>query len=210
VRWLSDLGKETLQGLLMRDAFVWRLSRASGCALTFDDGPDATYTPQVLELLGRHAIRATFFLIGEAALRAPELVRLIAQEGHGVASHGYSHAEFPRLTRAQLERELSGCRSVIRELTGIDTPLVRPPRGKVGPCSLAWIARGGYRLVHWSKTYSDYRRDGSAALLRRIRRQGLAAGDIALFHDNNAHTVAALAQVLPEWRRSGRTFAVLS
>lgn len=207
---LSNLGKEVLQQTLMRRAFVWRLDGGHACALTFDDGPNTTYTPQVLDLLGRHGIKATFFVIGEAALREPELLRCVAREGHCIASHGHSHREFPRLARDELREELASCRSVIRDVAGMDTTLVRPPRGRVGPRSLAWMAHWGYRLVHWSKTYSDYRKDGTAALLSRIRGAGLVGGDIALFHDNNPHTVEALAEMLPEWRKANHSFVTLA
>lgn len=206
---MSTLGKEVLQRALMRNAFLWRMPRGSDCALTFDDGPNATYTPQVLELLGRHRIKASFFLVGESALRAPELVRLIVKEGHAVASHTYSHQEFPTLSAADLKRELDDCRDLLRRVSGIDTNLVRPPRGRVDAASLLRMSRWGYRLVHWSKTYSDYRQDGTAALLERIRAVGLQPRDIALLHDNNAHTVEALGDVLPEWRARGRTFVKL-
>jgi peptidoglycan-N-acetylglucosamine deacetylase len=206
---MSTLGKEVLQRALMRNAFLWRMPCGSDCALTFDDGPNVTYTPQVLELLGRHRIKATFFLVGESALRAPELVRLIVEEGHAVASHTYSHQEFPTLSATALRRELDDCRDLLRRVAGIDTNLVRPPRGRVDAASLLRLSRWGFRLVHWSKTYSDYRQDGTAALLERIRAVGLQPRDIALLHDNNAHTVEALGDVLPEWCARGRTFVKL-
>jgi peptidoglycan/xylan/chitin deacetylase (PgdA/CDA1 family) len=204
---VSTLGKEVLQRALLRDTFIWRVPDGNDCALTFDDGPDTTYTPQVLELLGRHRIEATFFLVGQAAARAPELVRLILKDGHSVASHTYSHRELPTLSAADLKRELEDCRDLIRGLTGVDTNLVRPPRGRVDARSLLRMRRWGYRLVHWSKTYSDYLHDGTGALLARIRSSGLRPRDIVLLHDNNAHTVEALGEILPEWRAHGRTFA---
>lgn len=206
---LHVIGKEMLQCALMRNAFIWRVPQGRDCALTFDDGPNLTYTPQVLELLGRYRIKASFFLIGQAAARAPELVRLILEDGHAVASHTYSHREFPTLKAAELKYELDGCRDLIRQLTGADTDLVRPPRGRVDAAALFRISRWGYRLVHWSRTYSDYLQDGTAALLQRIRTQGLKPRDIVLLHDNNAHTVEALAEVLPEWSALGHTFARL-
>jgi len=205
---LSRVGKAVLQASL-NGAFVWRLAAGRDCALTFDDGPHPVYTPQVLDLLATHRIKASFFLVGESALRAPDLVTRIAREGHCVASHTFSHRELPSLTRDELARELTSCRTVLRDLTGCDTDLIRPPRGRLGATSLLRIARWGYRLIHWSKTYSDYRQDGSAALLERIRRQGLESRDIALFHDNNAHTVEALREMLPAWRAAGRTFTIL-
>lgn len=206
---LSRIGKEVLQRCLMPGAFLWRLPSGTDCALTFDDGPDPLHTPQVLEILGRQRVKASFFLVGEKALRAPELVRRIAQEGHCLGSHTFSHRELPTLSRDALARELTDCKEVLRQLTGIDTPLIRPPRGRLDVRSLLRMKRWEYRVVHWSKTYSDYLQDGAPALLARIRARGLEPRDIALFHDTNRHTVEALEQVLPLWRAAGRGFVSL-
>jgi peptidoglycan/xylan/chitin deacetylase (PgdA/CDA1 family) len=206
---LSEFAKEALQRYIMRKTFVWRLLNQPACALTFDDGPHKIYTPKILDLLARHQVKASFFLVGTSAIEAPELVRRIAREGHCIASHTYSHRDLPTLNRLELFRELTDCRDAIRDLTGVDTNLVRPPRGKLSVTSLFYLAKWGYRLIHWSKTYSDYLQDGSAELQQRIRKVGLQAGDIALFHDNNAHTVKALEVILPEWRANGHTFATV-
>lgn len=206
---LSRVGKEVLQRCLMPGTFVWRLPSGTACALTFDDGPHPLHTPQVLEILGRHGVKASFFLVGEYALRAPELVRRIAQEGHCVASHTFSHRELPALSRDELARELTDCREVLRQLTGTDTRLIRPPRGRIDVRSLVRLKRWEYRVVHWSKTYSDYLKDGSSALLARMRERGLEPRDIALFHDTNPYTVEALEQMLPLWRAAGRSFVSL-
>lgn len=209
MRSMSELGKEALQSCFMRGHFMWRLPAGCDCALTFDDGPHEVYTAKILDLLARHEVKASFFLVGESAVRAPELVRRIVRDGHCVASHTYSHRELPSLTGVQLRHELTAGRRVLSELTGVDTNLVRPPRGRISASALLRMRHWGYRLVHWSKTYSDYLQDGSARLVQRIRTIGLSPGDIALLHDNNAHTLAALVQMLPEWLAEGRTFVKL-
>jgi peptidoglycan-N-acetylglucosamine deacetylase len=206
---LSRIGKDLLQRCLTPGAFVWRLPSGTDCALTFDDGPHPQHTPQILEILGRHRVTASFFLVGENALRAPELVRSIAREGHCVASHTFSHRELPTLSRDELARELTDCKEVLRQLTGIDTRLIRPPRGRLDTRSLLRLKHWDYRVVHWSKTYSDYLKDGAPALLARIRERGLEPRDIALLHDTNPYTVEALEQVLPLWQAAGRSFVSL-
>jgi len=198
-----------LQRHLLAGSFEWRLPQGVDCALTFDDGPHPEYTPRVLDLLATQQIKATFFVIGKTARQSPELLRRIVQEGHSVGSHTYSHRDFPSLNRADLWQELTSCRELLRDLTGVDTSLVRPPRGRVNVQALVRIKRWGYRLIHWSKTYSDYLRDGREPLLQRIRTIGLDPGDIALFHDNNPHTIEALAVMLPEWRQREHRFVLL-
>lgn len=207
---LSEVGKDALQRYLARGAFAWRLPGGIDCALTFDDGPHAAYTPRVLDLLALHGVKATFFIVGQAAAREPELVRRMAREGHRVASHTYSHRDLPTLARAELREEFGTCRHLIRDLTGVDTNLVRPPRGRVATATVVHAKRWGYKLVHWSKTYSDYRQDGAGPLLQRIRRIGLQPRDIALFHDNNPYTLEALGEMLPEWQQTGRTFTTVA
>jgi len=209
MRSWSEVGKHILQEYLLGDAFLWRLPSGADCALTFDDGPNIEHTPRVLDLLHVHGVQATFFVIGQAAAAAPALLRRIVEEGHAVGSHTYSHRDIPTLTRKELWQELNSCRELIKDLTGVDTRLVRPPRGRINAAALMRMKRWGYRLIHWSKTYSDYLRDGLEPLLRRIHSRGLEPCDIALFHDNNEYTVAALAQMLPEWSRRGRSFARL-
>ena len=210
MRAVSVLAKNALQHALMRGAFTWRVAGGHDSALTFDDGPNEQYTPKILELLARHGVKASFFLVGTAMQRSPELVRQIAHEGHCIGSHTLTHRDLPSLTTGELEQELVGCRTLIKQMTGRDTNLIRPPRGRINTRSLLCIKRWGYHLVHWSKTYSDYLKDGTAPLLNRIRSQGLEPSDIALLHDNNGHTVEALAAALPEWLARGVTFVRLA
>jgi peptidoglycan/xylan/chitin deacetylase (PgdA/CDA1 family) len=206
---LSELGKHVLQNYLLTDAFVWRLPEGTAAALTFDDGPHEEHTPRVLDLLKAHHVKATFFVVGDAVQKAPAILRRIVDEGHAVGSHTFTHRELPTLNRDELRQELASCRELIKQLTGVDATLIRPPRGRVDAVALMRIKRWGYRLIHWSKTYSDYRKDGREPLLRRIRAGGLNERDIALFHDNNAFTVEALAEMLPEWLNCGHSFATL-
>jgi peptidoglycan-N-acetylglucosamine deacetylase len=209
MRPISELAKQVLQEVMLPGSFLWRLSSGPAAALTFDDGPHPEHTPRLLDVLGRHGVKVTFFVIGERAQNAPALLRRIHAEGHAIASHTQTHRELPTLTRAQMEWELATCRSLIRETTGEDTRLMRPPRGRVS-VPVLWRTRAlGYRLVHWSRTYSDYRQDGAEPLLRRLQAHAPQPQDIVLLHDNNRFTVEALERILPSWLAEGRSFARL-
>jgi peptidoglycan/xylan/chitin deacetylase (PgdA/CDA1 family) len=208
MRAMTELIKEAIQACLCPHGFLWRLPANAGCALTFDDGPDPEHTPRILDLLHEHDIRATFFVLGRRVREAPWVLRRLAEEGHAIGSHTYSHSELPKLTRDELWRELNETRRAIFDLTGIDTALLRPPRGRVSMRSLLILNRWGYHIVHWSKTYSDYLRDGCEPLLRRIHSRTLVSGDIALFHDNNDYTLEALRVMLPQWRHALRFVAL--
>ena len=193
----------------MRDAFIWRLPPGGGCALTFDDGPNGKFTPQVLDLLASLGVSASFFLVGQAVLRNPAIARRIVEEGHAVGSHTFSHREFPGLSAQELADELYQGQAAIRDVVGIDTAIVRPPRGRVDIKSMWRAKRLGFRIVHWSKTYSDYQQDGREPLVARMRSRGLEAGDIVLLHDNNPYTIEALGDALPEWLAEGKRFVTL-
>ena len=189
--------------------FLWRVDGGSSVCITFDDGPNTEYTGAILDLLAKHRLTATFFLIGRNVKRHPELARRIVKEQHTVGGHGFEHLDITSLSRDSLRAELEGCRAAIADATGIDTLLFRPPRGKVNLRALFRVAREGYTLVHWSKTYSDYLKDGSAALRARLDNDPPKNSDILLFHDNNKDTFDALSGALPVWVQSGLVFKPL-
>lgn len=208
--FIRNAGKALLQSYYTPESFLWRLPVARpAVALTFDDGPDPAFTERVLDLLALTDTKATFFVIGEKVERYPDLVRKIAAGGHGLGGHTFSHSEITQLSGIQLEGELARCRQAIREASGIDSALFRPPRGRMDLASIRRSVKLGYCLVHWSKTYSDFRRDGVEPLVARLHQAPPVARDIVLFHDHNADTVAALARLLPEWRKCGMAFAAL-
>jgi peptidoglycan/xylan/chitin deacetylase (PgdA/CDA1 family) len=207
---VRSLSKDLLQQAVFPGRFLWRLSKPDGAvALTFDDGPHPEHTPAMLDVLARAGARATFFVIGREVEKYPDVARRIVVEGHGIGGHSYDHTVITTLQPTALVDDLAHCRRVIREATGLDTGLFRPPKGEVSLRSIRTVCRAGYTLVHWTKTYSDYRQDGVDALSRRIDAEPPIAGDVLLFHDHNAHTVQALAIKLPKWQAAGLQFEPL-
>ena len=205
---IRDAAKDLLQWWIPAGRFAWRLS-CNQVALTFDDGPVASVTPVILDILAKHDVKATFFVIGARAEQCPELLRRIVAEGHGLGSHTYDHLEVVGLNQAQLMQQLERGRLAIRDACGQDSMLFRPPRGRMDLTSLRRITRLGYRVVQWSRTYSDYRQDGVAALLARIDEVPIRARDIVLLHDVYEDTAQALATILPRWRAANISFATL-
>lgn len=204
---IKNLVKILLQATYSPRGFLWQLpARHRAVALTFDDGPDPVYTPAVLDLLAAHRIKASFFVIGEKAEQYPEIVRRIAAEGHAIGGHTWSHREIVGLPTDELASELNRCRQIIRDMAGVDTVLFRPPRGRVDISSIHRVCKQGYCLVHWTKTYSDYQREGTEPLLDRFRQNEPVARDIVLLHDHNEHTIAALNMLIPQWLAKGIAF----
>ena len=185
------------------------MPREAGVALTFDDGPDPEFTPALLDLLREARVRATFFLIGRKVEAHPTLAARIAAEGHSLGGHSFDHQVITSMSRAALGADLQRCRAAIRAATGVDTRLFRPPKGEVNLASIHGVHSHGYRLVHWSLTYSDYRRDGLEALLGRMASRPPRPGEVILLHDDNPYTLQALSDVLPRWKDAGLEFAAL-
>jgi peptidoglycan/xylan/chitin deacetylase (PgdA/CDA1 family) len=189
--------------LVPRRHLVRRGDRRCGrIALTFDDGPNPTYTPKVLDLLDAYDVKATFFLVGQRAERQPDLTREIARRGHAVGNHTYSHANLPRLPPQRLREEMDRGRASLEDVTGLPVRLFRPPWGYVNLSILAHARRVGMRVVLWSVDSRDWARNGEEAIWQVLQRTPMRPGDIVLFHDDYPETVAVLPRVLENLRRS--------
>lgn len=184
----------TLLGLLPRSHWLgpnWtRLPAAATArneiALTIDDGPDPAVTPQVLDMLDRYAIRATFFCIGEKAARYPDLCREIVRRGHAVENHSQHHRHhFSLLGRAGFTRELQAAQDTLTTISGQPPLFFRAPAGLRNPFLDPVLASLELRLASWSARGFDTR-TGDAERVKNKLLHGLRAGAILLLHDGNA------------------------
>jgi peptidoglycan/xylan/chitin deacetylase (PgdA/CDA1 family) len=169
-------------------------------ALTFDDGPDPRWTPTVLELLRRHHTRATFCIVGQYIEAHPELVRRIAEDGHALCDHTWSHDEaLSRRPRAAVRAELVRTYDAIVAASGGVAPrYFRAPAGRWGSVVVAEARRLRLQPLGWSVDPSDWRRPPAAEIARRVL-AGATPGAIVLLHDGygaRAGTVAALDVIL--------------
>lgn len=169
-------------------------------ALTFDDGPD-DMTHRYIELLDRHAARATFFVIGSRGERRPESVRALIAAGHEVASHGFTHKSFPEMGPAELTDELLHCAEVLPP-TATPKPMVRPPRGAITARSMARTAASGFTTVMWSLDSDDCRTTNPQDVVEKVTRQA-RAGEVVLLHEGQEWTLAALETIIPTLRSAG-------
>jgi peptidoglycan/xylan/chitin deacetylase (PgdA/CDA1 family) len=183
----------------------------SGVALTFDDGPHPEGTPALLDLLGEAGVRATFFVIGEQVERWPGLAERIAREGHLVALHGYRHRNLLRIPPAVLARDLDRGARVVREATGIEPALYRPPYGIFSPAGLAIARRRGWETLLWSRWGHDWRGSRAPERIAAEATRDLGHGDVVLLHDADHYsasgswrnTLAAMPGILGALERSG-------
>jgi peptidoglycan/xylan/chitin deacetylase (PgdA/CDA1 family) len=175
-------------------------STSRGVALTFDDGP-TPLTPDYLSVLDRFGAKATFFVVGEQCEKHPELVRDVANAGHELAGHGYTHRRFPELSAPELRDELERTRALLPE-TRLRRPLVRPPHGAVSLASTIACARAGFTLVLWSHDSGDWCTSRPEEVVRSFD-QALEPGAIVLFHEGQDWTLDALPEILGTLRKAG-------
>lgn len=186
-------------------------------ALTFDDGPHPSVTPQVLDVLRAERVRATFFLVGKWVVRHPELVRRIVEEGHEVGNHSYGHSyRFWALSPAKLEREIASTQVAIEAAAGVRCRWFRAPVGMKSPWLRRALDRHGLRLVSWDVRFLDRCPVDSDRLTRRLRRR-VRAGSILVLHDGhdrkrvgNPSVVRCLPEIVAALRALGCACVPLS
>ena len=165
-------------------------------ALTFDDGP-SVYTPQVLAILNRYGVHATFFEIGRQVGPLAATSRAVIRSGDVIGDHTWSH---PDLNAANASAQLRSARAVIHRVTGFRPCLMRPPYG-IAPPDVVGIARSlGMLTVQWDVDPADWSRPGAATIAQRVL-SAARPGSIVVMHDgggDRSETVAALGTIVPE------------
>ncbi|WP_217545371.1 bifunctional polysaccharide deacetylase/glycosyltransferase family 2 protein [Streptomyces sp. GbtcB6] len=183
--------------------------------LTFDDGPDPTWTPKVLDVLKKHHAHAVFFVTGTMTSRYPQLVRRMVAEGHEVGVHTFSHPDLSYQSKKRIDWELSQTQLAITGAAGIRTSLFRPPYSSFTDAmdDLSWpvteyIGSRGYITVVNDTDSEDWRKPGVDRIIRNAT-PGAGKGAIVLMHDSGGdrhQTVQALGRFLPLLQKQGYTF----
>ncbi|HET7559729.1 MAG TPA: polysaccharide deacetylase family protein [Limnochordia bacterium] len=179
-------------------AIHYRATHEAILALTFDDGPDPSITPRILETLKRHGVHATFFVLGARAQEYPQVIRQLLDDGNEIANHGFTHSyriNSPATVRNEIERT----QSVIQQATGVSTQFFRPPGGIHNPMVVKAAASVGHRVIMWS--WNQDTKDWAHPGAKRIAAHILAnarPGDIVLLHDGpgQQQTADALDEVI--------------
>jgi len=179
-------------------------------ALTFDDGPSATLTPKLLDLLAAHHIKATFFVIGENVAEHPEIVARAARDGHEIGNHSWSHPNLAKMSDDNVRSQLRRTNDAIRGATGNRPTLLRPPYGSITAREKRWIHdEFGYRIVLWDVDPYDWKRPGPAVVRNRILKE-THRGSIVLSHDIHPGTIEAMPSTLDALEAKGFKFVTVS
>jgi peptidoglycan-N-acetylglucosamine deacetylase len=172
-------------------------------ALTFDDGPHATLTPKLLDLLAAHHMKATFFVVGQNAADHPDILRRAVREGHEIANHSWSHPNLARMSDEAVRRELQKTDDAIFAAIGKHPTLLRPPYGSITERQKRWIHDDfGYRIIIWDVDPLDWKRPGPSVVCSRILKE-TRAGSIVLAHDIHPPTIEAMPATFDQLDRKG-------
>lgn len=184
-------------------------SQGKKIALTFDDGPDLNYTPQVLDILKKHQVKATFFVIGSRARTHPEIIGRMVREGHVVGNHSYSHPFMPKLTASEFSSQIMRTQDIIKRLAGYTPRLVRPPYGAINEEQVRWMSDHRLLVINWDVDSLDWKGLSGKQVYHNIV-SNARAGSIILQHSaggNDKHdlsgTVAALPDLIRALKSSG-------
>ncbi len=178
-------------------------------ALTFDDGPNAKYTPQVLAILAKEKIHATFFLIGKNAEKNPNLVKQIYQEGNVIGNHTYSHPRLTKISSGKIKGEVEKTRDIVKEITGQPTVLFRPPYGLFDSRILAELAIRKFDVAMWSIDSRDWAKPGAKVIEKNILNK-VRSGSIILCHDSHDQIVQALPEIIEKLKAQGYKFVTVT
>lgn len=196
--------------IAIRFGRIYAISRApkggGRIALTFDDGPDPRYTPQILDILGRYQVKACFFVVGSKVIAHPELIRQIVRAGHEIGNHGFRHKAAWLLGPRATTREIIETNRAIEELTGQKTRFCRPAWGLFNLFSIWYCWLKGLKVVLWTYMSWDWIKRATPESITRKVFKRIRDGAILVFHDSDttpgaatggpAQVVAALPQIL--------------
>ncbi|WP_206923015.1 polysaccharide deacetylase family protein [Alicyclobacillus suci] len=169
--------------------------------LTFDDGPGAMYTPQILNVLRQGHVHATFFVLGYRCREFPGVVQRIIQDGHEIGSHGYDHQNLARQPESVVKSEIRMADSAIVAVTGLNPLYYRPTYGSINRLEIPVIRRMGHPVVFWTVDSLDWKARSATTIVQNVERNA-GPGSIVLFHGgkskpSNSSSLACNYSILP-------------
>ncbi|WP_165769118.1 polysaccharide deacetylase family protein [Virgibacillus profundi] len=183
-------------------------------ALTFDDGPDIRFTPQVLDVLAKHDVKATFFLLGSRAKAHREIVKRIQDEGHAIGNHTYWHPNLSEEDLGRLHWELMETEQVIADITGFKPRLFRSPYGALNEEIVKMLGEEGNTVIGWNVDSLDWKQPGAEIISDNVL-SNVGFGSIILMHDGGdwtldlSGTAQALDEIISKLKEDGTKFVTV-
>jgi peptidoglycan/xylan/chitin deacetylase (PgdA/CDA1 family) len=185
-------------------------------ALTYDDGPNDPWTLKLLDVLEKHQVQATFFMVGRYVRERPEIARAVSEAGHAIGNHTFTHPNLIFAGEAKLRQELEDTSAAIQDATGERPFLFRPPFGGRRPGTFKVVEELKMFPVMWRVTCFDWAAKSHQEILKHARRQ-IAGGEVVLLHDgghlqmgeDRSHTVKATDELIAEYKDKGFLFTTV-
>jgi len=185
-------------------------------ALTFDDGPNDRDTLALLDVLEKHGVKATFFMVGRYVVARPAIVRAVAEAGHVIGNHTATHPDLLFCSADQVRAQLLACREALASAVGEHSDLFRPPYGRRRPQVIRTASELGLSTVMWSVMAYDWEPGPTGNIERNVARQ-LKGGDVILLHDgghlglgaDRTQTVAATDSIIRKYHDQGFSFVTV-
>lgn len=178
-------------------------------ALTFDDGPDPDVTPQILKTLKKHEAKATFFMLVNSAEKYPKIAKQVANNGHEIANHTYTHVNLAKVKRSRIEKELAHAKEKLESITERPVKLFRPPYGEYNQAVVEVAHNSEQHIIMWSVDPQDWRYKNKNKIYQNIM-QSSNPGSIVLMHDIHQATADALPKILKDLKEQGYEFVTVS
>lgn len=175
-------------------------------ALTFDDGPSASVTPRVLDILKKQDVKATFFVTGQSAKANPELIRREISEGHEIGNHTLSHPKLTSLSIEEAQYQVSATNEIIQNIANYQIKLLRPPYGLIDD---KLIAVYQMPIIEWSVDTEDWKSKNADMIYQEVMRSS-TSGAIVLMHDIHPTTADALETTIISLKKQGYSFVSIS
>lgn len=184
-------------------------------ALTFDDGPDPEYTPEILDILKKNQAKATFFLIGQHMEEYPEIVKREVEEGHEIENHTFSHIVLQQMTNESFMNDINRADQLIQKYQPSSVKMFRPPGGglNLNETVIDSLRKEHFEIVLWTwhQDTEDWKRPGVGRIVNTVTKNA-KNGDIIILHDaggDRSQTVAALKQFIPQLKARGYQFVTV-
>lgn len=187
-------------------------NKESKCVyLTFDEGYEAGYTPQILDTLKANDVKAAFFITGHYLNTQPELVKRMIDEGHIVGNHTVNHPSMPDLDNDKLKEEITKLHTAVFEKFGYEMKYLRPPKGEFSQRTLHLTKSLGYTTVMWSFAYDDWdeSKQGRETYAKEKVLSNLHNGAVILLHSNSKDNCNILDEIIKEIKKQGYEFKTL-
>lgn len=197
--------------------FIGERKGSKRLALTYDDGPNDPHTMHLLDVLAKHDVHATFFLIGRYVKERGDIARDTVGAGHVIGNHTYDHPNLIFCSAAETRRQIELCEKAIVDAIGHKPDLFRPPFGGRRPTNLQAIRKEGYEPIMWSVTGYDWDATSASQVVEKVSRQ-VRGGDVILLHDgghkhmgaDRSCTVKATDELIRRYKGEGYEFVTVT